>query len=613
MNAIASALVALGVRRAQVVDTEFKPVPAGMQIPHCLCSIDLISGERRDIWLTPGMPCPFEMAKDELFVMWAADADALTFIAMGWPTPVNVIDPRVEWIRIDNGGNQFKPGSNEKKGYGLLDAARAFHLPAIPQGIKKHWRDIAIRGAPFTAEEKAGLVRYCRDADVDLTVRVLAAMWDASGLSDRRTFHQALIRGRFMAAAARCYVTGIPLDMSSTKFLIRHAGEARLGLIASKAGVFPVYRSDGSFSHKLFAELLRGHHQLARWPRTPTGNLSTSDAAFEMMSEIWPLGEELNRFRGLLDQLRTFDLPIGNDGRARAQLRAFGTKTSRNNTAKGGEFIFARNAVFRHLIQPPRGRALILVDYSAQELHIAARRSRDPKLIEIVRAHAVEGKDPYVQLAIAVGLAPEGATEESDPKIRGTGKIIQLAMLYGAGPGLVAQRTGMTLDQARAFLKRQRETFRRFFAWSDRKAMKAVTGQTLSTPLGWTIRFRHGTTTRSPERTGRNFCIQGLAADMMRLLMIRLSEAGLATCAAIHDGFLIECADDQADAVHEIVKAAMDRSAIDLIGATIPIKSRIFRWPESYQEGKTDARELFEVIMKVVREAEQRTKIAASG
>lgn len=309
---------------------------------------------------------------------------------------------------------------------------------------------------------------------------------------------------------------------------------------------------------------------------------------------------ELGRFRTLLDQLKTFDLPIGPDGRARVNLRAFGTKSSRNNTARGGGFIFALNSVFRHLIQAPRGRALITVDWSSQELHIAARLSRDPKLIEIVTS----GRDPYIELAIMVALAAPGADEQSDPEARGKGKVIQLALLYGAGPGLIARATGMTLEQGLAFLKRQRQILHRFFVWSDLKAQRAVTCKTLATQLGWTIRFRPGTSTNSPERTGRNFCIQGTAADMMRLLMIRLAEAGVATCAAIHDGFLFECDDREVEKTLAIIKTAMDQSALDLIGATIPFKLKVFRWPERYTEGKTQPRELFDTIMRLIGEAE---------
>jgi DNA polymerase-1 len=244
----ATALAAHGWRRAWTLDTEYKSIDGGLQSPHCLCAIDLISRERRDLWLTPRAPCPFRVTRDELFILYAADADILTFIAMGWPTPLNVIDPRVEWMRIDNGGDQYKPGGGEKKGYALLDAARAFHLPAIPDSVKKRWRDVAIRGAPFTEEDKQGLLHYCK-TDVDLTVRVLMELWGEANLSDPRAFQQALIRGRFLAAAAHCYATGIPLCMPEVKRLIRHAGKARLGLIENKADGFPVYRPDGTFSH----------------------------------------------------------------------------------------------------------------------------------------------------------------------------------------------------------------------------------------------------------------------------------------------------------------------------------------------------------------------------
>ena len=61
---------------------------------------------------------------------------------------------------------------------------------------------------------------------------------------------------------------------------------------------------------------------------------------------------------------------------------------------------------------------------------------------------------------------------------------------------------------------------------------------------------------------------------MMRLLMIRLAEAGVATCAAIHDGFLFECDAREVDDVLVTVKAVMDRCAVDLIGATTPLSTR---------------------------------------
>jgi hypothetical protein len=612
VSKIAAFLQGQGIRRAWVLDSEYTPVEAGVQIPICVCALDLITLERRDIWTwgENGVACPFEMASDELFIMWAADADILTFIAMGWPTPLKVLDPRIAWMRIDNGGDQYKPNSFEKKGYSLLDAARLFGVPAIPEAQKKYWQGIAKDGGPFTPDNRVGLIRYCR-SDVDLTTRVLMKLWEPAELFDKRTFVQALIFGRYQAAVARCYVTAIPLDMPNVKRLIKYAGAASLGLIRANADKFPIFRADGSLSHKMLADFLEAHGQLKRWRRTPTGRLAISEDVFEEMAEAWPLAAELHRFRNLIDQLRSFDLSIGADGRNRVSLRSFGQISSRNNTAKGGGFIYARHSVFRHLIQAPEGRALVAVDWSAQELHIAARLSRDPVLIQIVEAHLRDGRDPYIELAIAVGLIPADAGDNARKSARPLGKIIQLALLYGAGPGLIAGATGMSMDQARAFLRRQREVFNVFFAWSDRKARMAVSGKELSTILGWTIRFTPETSVKSPERTGRNICVQGSAADMMRILMIRLTEAGYDVCAAIHDGFLIECGIDEAEAVRSAILAIMDQCAIDLVGSPIPIKSQIFRHPENYQEEDDDAKgvtELFEHIMRLVEEAEESVK-----
>jgi hypothetical protein len=96
------------------------------------------------------------------------------------------------------------------------------------------------------------------------------------------------------------------------------------------------------------------------------------------------------------------------------------------------------------------------------------------------------------------------------------------------------------------------------------------------------------------------------------LLMIRVSEAGVAICAAIHDGFLFECDERDVEQTLAIIKAAMDKSALDLIGATIPFKLKVFRSSERYSEGKTQARELFDTIMRMVGEAEMAPmKVAA--
>jgi hypothetical protein len=101
VRALESAVRAHGYRRAWVVDTEYCSFGIHPRA-RCLCALDILSGERREVWLAgvADPPCPFAMTDDELFIFWAADADVGIFIALGWPVPQSVLDTRVEFMRI---------------------------------------------------------------------------------------------------------------------------------------------------------------------------------------------------------------------------------------------------------------------------------------------------------------------------------------------------------------------------------------------------------------------------------------------------------------------------------------------------------------------------------
>jgi DNA polymerase I len=209
---IGSELAAKGWRQAWVADTEYQVEDGDLPDVHCVCAYDLISRQRREVWVEPGMPCPFDMTADVLFIFFEADADVLAFISAGWPAPLNILDPRVIWKKLDNGAREIGP-DGKKKYYGLYEAGDMLGLPHLPRALKDACRDLAIRGGPFTEEEHQVLILYCR-TDVDLTARLFEKLWDFAGLEEPRAFSQALIDGRYMAAAARCYRNGLPVSTS---------------------------------------------------------------------------------------------------------------------------------------------------------------------------------------------------------------------------------------------------------------------------------------------------------------------------------------------------------------------------------------------------------------
>ncbi len=102
--------------------------------------------------------------------------------------------------------------------------------------------------------------------------------------------------------------------------------------------------------------------------------------------------------------MRLNDLAVGRDGRNRLLLSPFGSRSGRN-TPSNTKFIFGPSAWLRGLIRPPSGHGLAYVDWSSQEVGIAAALSGDPRLIA-----AYQSGDPYLAFAKQIGAVPADAT-----------------------------------------------------------------------------------------------------------------------------------------------------------------------------------------------------------
>jgi DNA polymerase family A len=144
------------------------------------------------------------------------------------------------------------------------------------------------------------------------------------------------------------------------------------------------------------------------------------------------------------------------DGRNRAPLFPFGTKTGRNKPS-GSRYIFGLPKWVRHLIKPAEGMAVAQLDYKNQEYRIAGVLSGDDEVLRVI-----ESNDPYIEFAISSNMAPPGATKDTHPEIRATCKTLLLGVAYGMGAELFAARANIPLPRAQDIHARLKRTFARY-------------------------------------------------------------------------------------------------------------------------------------------------------
>ena len=260
-----------------------------------------------------------------------------------------------------------------------------------------------------------------------------------------------------------------------------------------------------TFSTQRFAQYLARHG--IPWPRLPSGNLALDDDTFREMARAYPaeIGP-IREVRHTLSQLKLHDLAVGQDGRNRCLLSAFGSKSSRNQPSNS-RYIFGPSTWLRSLIKPEPGRAVAYIDWSQQELGIAAYLSQDPAMRE-----AYCSGDFYLTFAQMAGAAPPDATRETHGALREQFKILCLGILFGLSEYGLARRLDVPLSTGRLLLQHHKTVFHRYWAWSDQVEMQGMLGGTLRTVFGWQMH----TSANANPRSLRNFPMQANGAEMLR-------------------------------------------------------------------------------------------------
>ncbi|HVE78413.1 MAG TPA: DNA polymerase I, partial [Gemmatimonadaceae bacterium] len=214
---------------------------------------------------------------------------------------------------------------------------------------------------------------------------------------------------------------------------------------------------------------------------------------------------------------------------------------------------------------PRKGWLLLAADYSQIELRLLAHLSGDPAFVQAFRS----GGDIHRQTAALIFDVPlEGVTSE----MRGRAKTINFATIYGQGPHALSRQLKIAHAEAKEFIERYFERFQRVREFLDSTVEYAREHGYVETIFKRRryipeLRDRNFNIRAFGERTAANSPIQGSAADLIKIAMIRIRDRmaaerlGARMLLQVHDELVFEVPGPELDAVTALVKGEMEGAA----------------------------------------------------
>jgi DNA polymerase I len=264
-------------------------------------------------------------------------------------------------------------------------------------------------------------------------------------------------------------------------------------------------------------------------------------------------------------------LPVLADGRGRIHttFNQVGTATGRlSSTNPNLQNIPVRTAVGREIraafIAAP-GNLLMSADYSQIELRLMAHFSQDPLLLDAYRT----GKDIHTLTAAEVF---EVDAETMDKETRARAKAVNFGIVYGISPFGLAAQLGIDQKTAKEYITRYFERYKGVAAFIERTLETVRRDQAVRTAFGRVrpipdIQSRNPNQRGFAERTAVNTPLQGTAADLIKIAMLRIDAAMRSRklksvmTLQVHDELLFDVVPEEAEEMQELVKGEMESAA----------------------------------------------------
>ena len=328
--------------------------------------------------------------------------------------------------------------------------------------------------------------------------------------------------------------------------------------------------------------------------KTKSGSYSTDAQTLESLRQDHPIVDTLLHYREVEKLRSTYGEALLNeiaaDGRIHATFRQTVARTGRLSSeqpnlhnipvrTEGGRR-------FRGAFIPRSGWKLLVADYDQIELRVIAHLSKDPGLM----AAFMSGEDIHRTVAAGVyGVAPSEVTHAQ----RERAKMVSYGLAYGMEAFGLSRRLGSSVEEAKEIMDRYFAAFPSVQSYMDGAVREArVLGHT-RTEMGRirplpelndaNFRIR-----QAAERQAMNAGIQGLAADLFKVALIRLDEAlseahlEARLVLQVHDEVLVEAPPEEMTEVEAIVRRALGE--IETLDVPLEIS---LAWGDSWATAKS--------------------------
>lgn len=304
--------------------------------------------------------------------------------------------------------------------------------------------------------------------------------------------------------------------------------------------------------------------------KTKTG-YSTNVDVLEKLKDLHPIIPAILDYRALTKLNSTYAeglvKVIASDGRIHTTFQNMVTATGRlSSTEPNLQNIPVRTELgseIRKMFVPREGCVLVDADYSQIELRVLAHIAGD----QTMQRAFLSGEDIHRVTASQVfGVPPEDVT----PQMRRNAKAVNFGIVYGISEFSLAEDIGVTRKEAKAYIDSYLEKYSGVRNYMRRTVEQAKKDGFVTTLMGRRrylpeLASRNFNIRSFGERCAMNTPIQGTAADIIKLAMIRVSDALARShpearlVLQVHDELIVECPAEDAVAVMALVKREMEQ------------------------------------------------------